>query len=268
MEAQASGFHDGTGMSKEEPWLICSYEQLALMAIVLDAHYALGDNIDASPQRRHAPQPHLEILLMNLKAVLDGGDFSISKLTVRLSGAGNQYGGLFGVIGSGGEVHNLGLKEVSIEVTSTTDRDDVYVGGLAGENRGGAIYNSYVSGAVSGTTSIISFLRYGRVGGLVGQNHSNSRIRNSYSTVVPLRGESTTLYIGGLVGENYSSSSGTAKIENTYAAGELSVANDSEINMGGIIGKNTKHRWLLKRGAPQFLCLYSLGLLYWPMWSV
>ena len=31
MEAEASGFHDGTGSSKDEPWLICSYEQLALI---------------------------------------------------------------------------------------------------------------------------------------------------------------------------------------------------------------------------------------------
>ena len=198
----------------------------------LDAHYALGSSIDASPSASAPYHSPIGDFTNQFTGSLNGGDFSISKLTVSISDAGVQRGGLFGFIGSGGEVYNLGLREVDIEVTSTDD--DAYAGGLAGESQG-TIYNCSVSGAVSGTTLGLNEPTY--VGGLVGQNQDAGLIRNSYAAAV-LRAEGDLSRIGGLVGENVSHS-GTARIENAYAAGEVSAENVNAIlNMGGLLGTN------------------------------
>ncbi len=61
--------------------------------------------------------------------------------------------GLFGCVGKGGEVRNVGL--VDVEVSG-----DWYVGGLVGSNSG-TVENSYATGNVSGDH---------KVGGLVGWN--------------------------------------------------------------------------------------------------
>ena len=84
------------------------------------------DSIDASPSASEPYHSPIGDFTNQFTGSLNGGDFSISKLTVSISDAtGNQYGGLFGYIGSEGEVYNLGLREVEvdIEVTSTDDGD-------------------------------------------------------------------------------------------------------------------------------------------------
>ncbi len=92
------------------------------------------------------------------------------------------------------------------------------VGGLVGENNGGAsVSNSYATGSVSGAKW---------VGGLVGLHDSRSNIRNSYATgSVSGRNE-----VGGLVGEQGINSS----ISDSYATG--SVSGRSEV--GGLVGRH------------------------------
>lgn len=118
--------------------------------------------------------------------------------------------GLFGFIGSGSTIKNIGL--VDVDITG-----GYFVGGLVGDSRGTIITNSYVLGSVSGTDI---------VGGLVGQNADSGTITNSYATGT-VSGQSS---VGGLVGGNYSS--GT--ITNSYAFG--SVIGTSYI--GGLVGRN------------------------------
>ena len=92
------------------------------------------------------------------------------------------------------------------------------VGGLVGENNGGAsVSNSYATGSVSGAKW---------VGGLVGLHDTRSNIRNSYATgSVSGRNE-----VGGLVGEQGINSS----ISDSYATG--SVSGRSEV--GGLVGRH------------------------------
>ena len=136
--------------------------------------------------------------------VFDGGGHTIANLHINRSTI--DYVGLFGYIGSGGEVRLLGLPGVNI-----TGKD--YVGGLAGYNSG-AISASYATGTVSGD---------GNVGGLAGYN--SGAISASYATGTVSGGR----YVGGLVGQNYEGS-----IRASYASG--TVSGDSYVR--GLVGRN------------------------------
>jgi flagellin-like protein len=139
----------------------------------------------------------------------DGQNHTISNLSInRLN---DNYVGLFGLIGEGGEVKNVGV----INVNMTGNKG---VGGLVGDNYG-TVSNSYSTGNVTGESY--------SVGGLVGYN-SNGNISNSYST-----GNVTGFdYLGGLVGVN---SNGT--VSNSYSTGNVS---GEENYLGGLVGRNWK----------------------------
>ncbi len=97
--------------------------------------------------------------------------------------------GLFGHIGVGAKIKNVGLVNVNI-------RGGGNVGGLVGRNIKGTINNSYVTGSVIGQDN---------VGGLVGFNNTGG-ILNSYSTgSVTATGAASGWppgIAGGLVGHN------------------------------------------------------------------
>jgi len=117
--------------------------------------------------------------------------------------------GLFGVIGQGSVVANVGV--VNAVITG-----NIVVGGLAGASEG-SITNSYFSGHLTGTA---------RVGGLVGFISEHGTVSQCYSTG-SLTGE---WYIGGLVGGN----NGT--IEDCYST--TSVTGDRYV--GGLVGDNLR----------------------------
>jgi hypothetical protein len=138
------------------------------------------------------------------------GDFNgnghvISNLTINQPT--KDYIGLFGYVGSGGQVKNLGVKNVNL-----TGRNPV--GGLAGYNYYGSITSCYATGVVSGTSD---------VGGLVGRRFFGS-ITSCYATVAV----SGTSYVGGLVGNNYNGS-----MTSCYATGAVTGTGDY---VGGLIG--------------------------------
>ncbi len=116
--------------------------------------------------------------------------------------------GLFGCIGSDGEVNDVG---VDAEVSG-----DRYVGGLIGENRG-LVSNSYATGDVYGSG--------GTVGGLVGFNQNGGTIKNAsaHATVI-----GDISYTGGLVGHN------RHHIYDSFATGNVVGTND----VGGLVGYN------------------------------
>ena len=82
--------------------------------------------------------------------VFDGRGYAIANLYISRDAA--EYVGLFGYIGRGGEVRNLGLAGVDITDRYYFTNQDLrkYVGGLAGYNNG-TISASYTTGTVSGT---------------------------------------------------------------------------------------------------------------------
>jgi len=165
--------------------------------------------------------------------VFDGNDYVIRNADVNMPGS--DYVGLFGYLGTGGQIKNLGAEDASIV-------GDDFVGGLVGSN-GGTISNCYSSGSVSGeglvgglmgsnsgaiSNCYSSGLVSGTgdyVGGLAGYNGWEATISNCYSTGSVTGGS----YLGGLVGYNY-----YGTISNCYSVGLVS----GEEDVGGLVGEN------------------------------
>ena len=137
-------------------------------------------------------------------ATFDGRGHTISNLYIDRS---TSYVGLFGFLGTGSNLRNLGIEGGSLT-------GDGFVGGLMGYN-GGTISACYATGDASGSGSAI--------GGLVGFN--TSTISACYAT----GDASGASNVGGLVGGN----SGT--ISACYATGN---ANGSDRAIGGLVGYN------------------------------
>ena len=142
--------------------------------------------------------------------VFDGNDHRIIGLTIDTSGGNADFLGLFGDIGPGAEVKNLGLENVTVAAGD----DSWYVGGLVGW-KGGIISNCYSTGTVTGG-------RY--LGGLAGDNDGS--ISNCYSTGVV----AGYVAVGGLVGRNY----GIISISDCYSTGVVA----GYVDVGGLVGLN------------------------------
>ena len=160
----------------------------------------------------------------------DGQGYEISDLFINRSGWGGS--GLFGCVGRGGIIRNLGVTNATVTVPEDVDSLVRFTGGtvdtldvatidavgiLVGFSRG-SVSDSYASGTVSGDT-ILS--------GLVGRN--TGTVSNSYST-----GNVTgNGWVGGLVavnGEFYFS--GT--VSNSFSIGNVTGYE----YVGGLVGNN------------------------------
>jgi len=141
----------------------------------------------------------------NFTGVFDGNDYIIRNADVNMPDS--DYVGLFGFLGTGGQIKNLGVEDASI-------LGNYYVGGIVGYNGWEAtISNCYSTGSVSGCY----------VGGLVGYNYGT--ISNCYSSGTV----SGSYYVGGLVGYNY----GT--VSNCYSSGSVTGTGYS---VGGLVAEN------------------------------
>ena len=278
-----SGFNGGSG-SESSPYLICTYAQLDKMRDNLMAHYELGQDINANPSwstgdngcTAHdgstvpettpctgwVPVGTFETDKCDgetddvcFQGHLDGGDHIISNLYLNISGSGTKFGGLFGYTGSQAEISNMGLTNVSVTITLSSDSSsaysasDSYSGGLMGYNYQGTVSNSYVTGEV--TASASDSFSYSYSGGLVGYNYQGI-VSNSYATgeVTASASDSSSdssssdSYSGGLVGFNYQ-----GPVSNSYATGEVTASasaayssdsSSSESYSGGLVGYNHK----------------------------
>ena len=135
-----------------------------------------------------------------------------------------DYVGLFGYVGRGGAVQNVG-------VVNATVAGNGYVGGLVGRSGGiddsgrifeGTVGNSYSTGNVTDGG-------WGWVGGLIGGNAGT--VSKSYST-----GNVTGHdYVGGLVGYNW-----RGTVSNSYSTGSVTCVqwDSSECSGGGLVSVN------------------------------
>jgi filamentous hemagglutinin family protein len=138
---------------------------------------------------------------------------TISNLTIN-DGA-DTFVGLFGELGPGGTIANLGL--VGASITSSVSVPDV--GALVGDNGGGTINNAFATGTVAAANAGGG----SAVGGLVGIN-SGGIVTNSYASVPVSGGDGAN--VGGLVGVNGEFDvSSNAVISNSYATGAVSAGN-------------------------------------------
>jgi hypothetical protein len=197
----------GSGTA-QDPYKMCSGNQLQNINNNLNAHYVQASDIDLG---------EINFLPIGTDAnpftgTYDGGGHKISNLHINLSSTGDV--GLFGMISNGASVSDVNLENVNI-----VNNGNWYVGALVGRNFGGFINNCSVTGVLTGGDYI---------GGLVGNNNGNMStisIGNSHSSVIITSAGSR---IGGLVGQNY------GKIVGSYSSSSLTGGD----YIGGLVGEN------------------------------
>ena len=140
--------------------------------------------------------------------IFDGGGHTVSGLFINRLGMGSFYQGMFGVLGNGATIQNLGVADARIA-------GDTYVGALVAYSNG-TITSCLATGTITG-------LNY--VGGLVGINLPIGTLSDCYATSAVT---ATNVNAGGLVGTN----DGT--IGNCYAAGAVT----GSTLVGGLAGNN------------------------------
>ena len=179
----------------------------------------------------------------------DGGDHTISNLTINTNGAGNDFLGLFGSA-SGCNISNLRMENVRI----TAGSGSLYLGGLAGSvtpgdinncsstvdinggdnSRGiGGLVGYSASGNISNcqaTVNLAGGYLAGNIGGLAGYN-VNGTISDCCSTG-NVTGVDESFYLSGLVGYNYNST-----ISNCYSTVNVNGGLNSS-GLGGLVGDN------------------------------
>nr|WP_129732948.1 fibronectin type III domain-containing protein [Parabacteroides goldsteinii] len=148
------------------------------------------------------------------QGTFDGNGKKVSGVYID-DGTQNARLGLFGYLGEGGRIQNVGVEDSYVKGTGNYDS----VGGVCGYSNGGSIFNSYNAGSVEGT----GFLP--NVGGVCG-GFESGLISNSYNAG-SVEGET---FVGGVCGH----SSGT--ILNSYNAGSVK----GDVNVGGVCGYSIK----------------------------
>ncbi|PIG26406.1 filamentous hemagglutinin family protein [Janthinobacterium sp. 35] len=212
-DGSINGASAGTRPMLASEWsnTINSTHQLQLMAMSKAASYTLGSSFSAASTAANGNDVWGSTGFIPVGTAgsaftgsLDGTGHIVSNLNIIKSGVAGV--GLFGVVGSGGVIANVGLSGGTISGGDNT-------GALVGTN-GGSVSGSFATSAVTGANN---------VGGLVGSNTGTGTIKDSYASGV-VTGSSGA---GGLVGSN----SGT--VATSYANGSVSGAG------GGLVGTGT-----------------------------
>ena len=204
---QATEYGGGDGLP-ETPYQIRTPEQMNTIGSNLGdwgKHFKLMADLDMS-----AYTGTLYNIIGNFTTrftgTFDGNGHVIGNLTI--TRPSQDFIGLFGYVGSSGQIRNLGVENATINGNSI-------VGVLAGYNHGGALASCYATGSVSGSAI---------VGGLAGYSYGGT-LAFCYAAG-SIGGDS---YVGGLIGYN----NGGA-LTSCYATG--SVSGDSSV--GGLVGGN------------------------------
>jgi WD40 repeat protein len=198
--------------------IITTVEQLQEMKNNLSAHYALGNDIDASDTVNWNGGAGFEPIgnyhdgtqeeeYYPFTGSFDGQGHKIFNLYI-YSFFQTYYVGLFGL--NEGTVSNVGLENLTI----WGGWDIGGGGGLVGWNYGGTISNCYSTGEVVGD---------GSIGGLIGFANWGT-VSNCYSTCIVDSG----FFAGGLVGEQY-----RGIVSNSYSTGSVNGYVE-----GGLVGYN------------------------------
>jgi hypothetical protein len=213
----SSSYSGGSG-TEVDPYLIANVNDLLEIGETTadyDKHFLMTADIDLAGENftRAIIAPDTSSSTSGFQGTkfsgtFDGDGNKILNLSIDVVTT-NDYIGLFGNIGSGGEVRNLGIVDCNVSGNN-------YVGGLCGYTAYGTISSCYSTGTVSGNDY---------VGGLCGYSYSGI-INFCYST-----GSIAGLFnVGGLCGYN------TGIIESSHSTGNV----DGDSDIGGLCGRNYK----------------------------
>ena len=168
----------------------------------------------------------------------DGGGHSISGLYYSGNNdSGNVYAGLFGCVGSGGEVKNVKVADSYISVTVTTAPNQLFAGGVCASNYG-TITNCSNAGSVTGQGGTVEGFPPASVGGVCGRNYGT--VTNCCNS-----GSVSGDCAGGVCGRNYgtiTNCSNTGSVSGYYAGGVCGLNYNGTItncsNSGDVSGTN------------------------------
>jgi hypothetical protein len=212
-----TGEYSGGGGTLADPYQIASAAdilELSAMPTDWNKHFVLMADINLAGltfiQAPIAPSTSANWVFQgtSFTGVFNGDGHTISNLTV--TATGKYYGGLFGCVGSGGQIHDLGMANANISVGHD------YAGGLVGYNYG-TLTSCYATGSVSGNYY---------VGGLVGYSCGSLTACHATATI-----NGWSDYVGGLVGYNCSGA-----VVSCYATGLVASGIGSYV--GGLAGGN------------------------------
>ncbi|NWO04498.1 MAG: filamentous hemagglutinin N-terminal domain-containing protein [Alteromonadaceae bacterium] len=227
--------YGGTAYGDSTPYLIETPQQLQNINEVLGEgyDYELGNDLDMTGVSDWEPIGNSDNWFVG---TVDGQGHRVTDLTLEDSDL--IAAGLFGYIGENGRVHDLALREFTLNGQvagglsayndGTVDRVSTYAmsidalslaGGLVGFNQGDIIYS--VSEAMVTSDDI--------AGGLVGVNAASGKVSNSYGDNTVTGRED----VGGLAGANVDGS----LIENSWVSGSVEGTDDF---VGGLVGRNGK----------------------------
>jgi len=217
------GKYSGGIGEPNDPYLICTAEnmnEIGTHSSDWNKHFLLVADINL------ADYTGMQFnIIKNFTGVFDGNDHKVWNFTWWSSSYLGETG-LFGYLGSGGQIKNLGLENIDVNAIGENISWDYFVGGLVGFNSGGTITNCYMTGNVR--AALYSYEPVGSlvVGGLIGKN--NGTIIDSYSTASVSGNSDYSSRVGGLVGENCST------ITNCHSASSVSEGDC----VGGLVGSN------------------------------
>ncbi len=157
----------------------------------------------------------------------EGNGHTISGLFINNSSTNDDYFGLFGVIGGGGNVTNLTVEgSVTVNILEKFSGDLVIAGGVTGMNLGNVNNcTNKVNVTVTDNKTIYTY-----VGGVSGVNYGN--VSNCSNQVI-ITATADAAQIGGVVGQNQSN--GSIEICNNTGAVN---GTGQDIYTGGVAGRN------------------------------
>ncbi|MCD9024662.1 S-layer homology domain-containing protein [Cohnella silvisoli] len=216
-EASAAPLFPGSGTA-EDPYLISNPIQLDHVRDRLNKNFKLTQNIDLTAYVSSEGLGYnggqgwnpIGMSESPFSGVFDGDGYVITGLAINRS---EWTTGLFR--GLTGTIKNLGVVGAQV-INQQSD-----TGILVGQSLGGTIQNCFVKGSVSSSADM--------AGGLVGAN--SGTISNSYS----LASVSATERVGGLVGYNLDIEEYMGRIENSFAAGQVTATRSTTLK-GGLVG--------------------------------
>ncbi len=253
---RSTWFDSGWG-TEDSAYGIADWGQLSNMRRLLDKHYQLNNDLDSSTSgyTQHASATanggagfipigdnRTDSNASRFTGVFDGQGHTVGDMVVNVTdptyfniySSGSTYAGLFGHVGYGAQIRNVGLVNATVSASGGSRN---HAGVLVGVNYGD-ISQSYASGSVSASGGVDN----NTAGGLVGWSNYGS-IRHSYASSSASASGGYYNYAGGLVGYKLGS---TSTIEHSYASGSASAsagANaDERYNLinyaGGLVGGN------------------------------
>jgi len=214
----ANNYTCGQGTA-DEPYIICSVGGLDSVRYFPTAYFELGRNIDLTGVA-WVPLPEFN-------GVFDGKNYTIKKLTIDGTMT-NRYTALFSYLGTGGQLKNIILDSVYINVTTPYTGDYGYLAGLAAYAIGDSITNCHLTNSVIKLYSSI-FFHGVTLGGLVAKSTEPINNCSARKDSIIYVGHSSSNYggIGAICGNSLNTTINNSFVDSCYIKFDRNQSTDA-----------------------------------------